>query len=286
MSDEPRAGITAWIKQHPIAAYLVWFTVVGQGLALIALRLSGNASQALIVGSTLLGMLLPALAITRIADGRDGYQRLWARIGNVRVGAGWYAFALLIVPVPAVAMALLFFGAPEPGVSVPAALLYGFVVQGVIVFVTNNLWEEVAVMGFLQARLQERHGPVRAVALATLLFTYQHITLIVASGAFAVVLVFFLVSAFGFRALLGWTYNRTNSLFVVGLLHAASNAATGGSGFFGPGLLGRLYAGQDLATVLHLIAALIIGIVAIAVTRGRLGRVDEAELGAAASQPA
>jgi membrane protease YdiL (CAAX protease family) len=144
-------------------------------------------------------------------------------------------------------------------------------VQGLLVFVTNNLWEEVAVMGFLQARLQARHGPMRAAVLATLLFTYQHTALLVASGSFAVLLIFFIVTAFGFRALMGWTYNRTDSLFIVGLVHAASNAATGGSGFFAPGLLGTLYESQ-FATVLHLVAGLIVGLGVVAATRGRLGR--------------
>ena len=126
-------------------------------------------------------------------------------------------------------------------------------------------------MGFLQARLQDRHGPMRAAVLATLLFTYQHTALLVASGSFTVLLIFFIVTAFGFRALMGWTYNRTDSLFIVGLVHAASNAATGGSGFLASGLLGTLYESQ-FATVLHLVAGLIVGLGVVAATRGRLGR--------------
>jgi membrane protease YdiL (CAAX protease family) len=260
-----------WIERHPIGAYLLWFAVVGQAFAFMPLIFPAAPSQLFILGSTLLGMLLPALVITRIADGHEGYQRLWERILKVRVPLAWYAFALLVLPVPAIVMALLFFGGPDAGTSVPAAVLYGYVVQGVIVLVTNNLWEEVAVMGFLQARLQDRHGPMRAVVLAALFFTFQHIALIIGGGAAAVLLPFFFVTAFGFRALIGWTYNRTDSLFIVGLLHAASNAATGGSGFFGSGVIGRLYESEPFATVLHLVAALVVGLALIAATRGRLG---------------
>jgi uncharacterized protein len=285
MSLDASNGIIAWIRHHPIGAFLVWFTVVGQGFALMPLRFPDVPSQPFIVASTLLGMLLPALVITRIADGPEGYRRLWERILKLRVGPSWYAFALLVLPVPAVITALLFIGEPDSGESVLTALLFGFVLQGVLVFATNNLWEEVAVMGFVQARLQDRHGPMRAVVLATLLFTYQHITLLIASGSFAVLLVFFLVTVFGFRALLGWTYNRTDSLFIVGLVHAASNAATGGSGFFGSGLLGTLYESQ-FATVLHLVAALIVGLAVIAVTRGRLGRSRTPETTAISTRPA
>jgi membrane protease YdiL (CAAX protease family) len=241
-------------------------------------------SQLFILGSTLVGMLLPALVITRIADGREGNRRLWARILKVRIPLVWYAFALLVLPVPAIIMALLFFGGPDAGTSVPAAVLYGYVVQGVIVLVTNNLWEEVAVMGFLQARLQDRQGPMRAVVFTALFFTFQHISLIIASGSAAVLLAFFFVTALGFRALIGWTYTRTDSLFIVGLLHAASNAATGGSGFFGSGVIGRLYESQPFATVLHLVAALIVGLALVAATRGRLGRGQPSATEALASQ--
>ena len=271
MHAEADNQVMAWIKRHPIGAFLLWFTVVGQGFAFVPLIFPDVPSRQLfVVGSTLIGMLLPALVITRIADGREGYGRLWERIRNVRVPLGWYAFALLVLPIPAIILAFLFFGRPDAGASVMEAILYGYIVQGVIVFVTNNLWEEVAVMGFLQARLQDHHGPIKGVVLATLFFTYQHISLIIASGSFVVLLVFFLVSVFGFRALMGWTYNRTDSLFIVGLVHAASNAATGGSGFFYSGVIGTLYE-NPFATVLHLVAALMVGLVLIVVTRGRLG---------------
>jgi membrane protease YdiL (CAAX protease family) len=175
-------------------------------------------------------MLLPALVITRIADGREGSRRLWERIVKVRVVPAWYVFALVVLPAPAIIMAFLFFGGPDRGASVSAALVYGFVVQGVIVFVTNNLWEEIAVMGFLQARLQDRHGPLKAAALTALYFTFQHIALIIASGVFAALLLF-LVTAFGFRALMAWTYNKTDSLFIVGLTRRAMplQAAAGSS---------------------------------------------------------
>jgi uncharacterized protein len=269
MHAEANGGVVAWIRRHPIGAYLLWFTVVGQAFAFMPVMFPDAPSQPFIVGSTILGLLLPALVITRIADGGEGYRRLWERIGNLRVSLGWYAFALLILPVPAIILAFLVFGRPDTGESVMAAVLFGYVIQGVIVLVTNNLWEEVRVMGFLQARFQEHHGPMKAVALTALFFTFQHISLIIASGVAALLLVFFIVTAFGFRALIGWTYNRTDSLFIVGLVHAASNGATGGSGFFGSGVIGILYE-NPFATVLHLVAALIVGLVLIAVTRGRL----------------
>src|SRR3712207_8287691 len=44
---------------------------------------------------------------------------------------------------------------------------------------SNNLWEEAAWTGFVQARLQHRHGPLRAAVLTGPLFALQHIALFV-----------------------------------------------------------------------------------------------------------
>jgi membrane protease YdiL (CAAX protease family) len=73
------------------------------------------------------------------------------------------------------------------------------------------------------------------------------------------------------RALMGWTYNRTGSLFAVAFLHAAANATGGGSGF-DAGLLPRLYPDVPMVSVLHLVALAAIGLVVVVATRARLGR--------------
>ena len=72
-----------------------------------------------------------------------------------------------------------------------------------------------------------------------------------------------------YRAVMAWVYNRTGSLFLVGLLHAAGNGAAVGSGFGDP-LLRRLYENQSVGS-LHLLAAVLIGLAVIAATRARLG---------------
>jgi len=88
-------------------------------------------------------------------------------------------------------------------------------------------------MGFFQARLQERSGSaMRAAVLTAPLFALQHVALVVGnSGLLAVLLMLMLiVLAIPFRAVTAWTYNRTGSLFIVGFIHAAGNAAAAGSG--------------------------------------------------------
>jgi membrane protease YdiL (CAAX protease family) len=228
-----------------------------------------------IVGSTLFGLLLPALVITRIADGPDGLRALWRRAVDVRVSLGWYAFALLVVPLAAVGIVLALDGAPaEMSASAWGSVLLGnLLLPFLLTWLPNNWWEEVAWMGFVQARLQHRHGPWLAAVIVGPLFAVQHVALAadrsLAEGAFLITVL--AVFAVGFRFLAGWVYNRTAGLFIVGLMHGAGNAVTGGSGFQ-DGLLARLYPESSVATMSHLLAFLVIGLIVVAVTRGRLGQ--------------
>jgi hypothetical protein len=79
----------------------------------------------------------------------------------------------------------------------------------------------------------------------------------------------------------GWVWNRTGSLLVLGLLHAAGNAVAPGSGF-GGGFLRHLYPDASTAGMLHLLAFALVGIVVLIATRRRLGgrRTDAGERGA------
>ena len=128
-------------------------------------------------------------------------------------------------------------------------------------------------MGFVQARLQAQRGVLFAAVITAVLFALQHLPLFVQNGlmnvAGLVFLAAFIVLAIPFRALTGWLYNRTGSVFLVGLLHAAGDATTSGS--FDTGFLPRLY-DNDGISFFHMLAFALIGLVVIAATRARLGR--------------
>jgi hypothetical protein len=85
-----------------------------------------------------------------------------------------------------------------------------------------------------------------------------------------VLLVLLAVLAVPFRFALGWSYNRTGSLFLVGLLHAIGNATTGGDEF-NAGYLCNLYPGVTNVTMAHLMAMFLLGLLVVIATRRRLG---------------
>jgi membrane protease YdiL (CAAX protease family) len=274
-----RGRLIAVIRRHPVATFLAWSFSVGQVIAfqpVLARQWYGVdlPTAPFVIGANLLGLLLPALVITRIADGPAGSRALWHRTIRVRVPLRWYVLALVVVPVASTVVAVALLGPPAwTGRVLASALVSGLLVQWLLVFLTTNWAEEVAWTGFLQTRLQDRHGPVRAALATGPLFALQHASLAYGNGWLGgtAVLLFITATAIPFRFLQGWVANRTGSLFVVGLVHAAGNASADGSGLVGSGFLPRLYP-EDTVGPVHLLASAALGLVVLVVTRAGLGR--------------
>src|SRR6266568_2998513 len=237
-------NLLRWVRQHPILVFLAWFFPVGWAIAFIpqiAMATAGTdlPIEPFIILSTWFGLLLPVVVIVRLVDGAAGLQRLRQQITRVRANPGWYALGLVLVPALTLALAIATFGLPN---VTPAtwlnAIVVGFLLQTVVGFATTNLWEEVAWIGFVQARLQTRYGVLLAVLITAVLFALQHVPLFVGQSMGFVIPVAFFVLTIPFRALMAWIYNRTDSLFVVGLVHAAGAGAIAGT-ITGVGLLPR-----------------------------------------------
>ncbi len=261
-----------FIGRHPIAAFFAWFFTVGQVLAFTPV-LVGDAlgpPQLFICASTLVGLLLPA------AGHHPGRRRPGSRAGAAGPGGG-AARGTRLVPACAARCAAGGHGHHGAGRRTADrfpvdALLPHLLLPLALTLLPNNLWEEVAWTGFVQARLQDRRGPLVAALLTGPMFALQHISGVVANGLVggAILLVLLVVLVTPFRFLTGWVYNRTGSLFLVGLVHGMGNAVAGGSGF-DAGLLVFLYPGQVIATMAHLLAFFAIGVVVVIITRARLG---------------
>jgi uncharacterized protein len=268
-------NIAELVRKHPIAAFLAWFFPVGWAIAFIPLIARRTMDVELsmdpfIIISTWLGLLLPIVVITRIVDGSRGLRVLRQRVTRVRANIGWYALGLLVVPGLSLVLAIVTFGPPTVSpAGWLAAIGIGLVLQTAVGFATTNLWEEAAWMGFVQVRLQTRHGVMLATLLTAVLFMLQHVPLMVIQDMGVFIPIVFFVLVIPFRALIAWVYNRTDSLFVVGLLHAAGDAAVAGT-ITGVGLLPRLYEGYDVG-FFGIAANVIIGLVVIVATRARLG---------------
>lgn len=274
--DDRQQGLGGVIRRHPIGAFLVWFFTVGQAFAFAPLYLDTAVhDQWFIIGSTLIGLLLPTLVITRIVDGHEGLRTLGRRIVKVRASLGLYLIGVVLMPILAIGFAVVFLGLPDVSTSTIVTALGSALLVGLLVgFLLNNLWEEVAWMGFVQARLQDRHGAMRAALITAPLFALQHLALIVTNDAsmIPILLIGFILVNIPFRAFNGWLYNRTGgSLLLVGLVHALSNAVGPGAGLT-TGYLRVLYpADAEVVGLLHILALAVMGLTVMGITRFRLG---------------
>lgn len=278
-------SVIRFIRRRPLVSFFLWAYTVGQVLpwSVVLAGLADRAwlSSGSVVLSTLIGLLLPALVITRITDGPEGLRGLWRRAVKMRVGLAWYAAAFLLVPAVILAIGVLLGGMPPDRSAgfLLTALGPHLLLPLLITFVLINWWEEVAWMGFVQTRLQHWRGPLLAAVIVAPLFALQHSSLAAGQGLVpgAVLLLLLAVLAVPFRIALGWAYNRTGSLFLVGLIHAIGNAMAGGDGI-NAGYLHHMYPDNNTVTMAHLLAMFLLGLLVLIVTHGRLLGADTPRL--------
>src|SRR5690606_34194697 len=134
-------------RRRPLVSFLLWAYTLGQVLPwsviLTGLADRGWWMPGSVLVSTLIGLLLPALLITWITDGRDGLRALWRRAVAVRVGPGWYAAALVLVPALTLTIGVLIGGtrADRSAEFLLAGLGTHFLLPLLITFVLINWWE-------------------------------------------------------------------------------------------------------------------------------------------------
>ena len=273
--------MTMFIRRHPIGAFLVAaytasiliFTVPllsERGFGILPIELPGNEPFLLLLVAAMVGI---TFGVTAIADGRAGVRELRQRGFRFLVSPLWYVTALILLPVAALAVAVVIEGTEVIGaLAADPAMATGWIVEIATAYLLVNLWEELAWSGFFLHRMQQRVSPIRATAMTTWAQAAIHLPLLFIIGgvsdspitpdAYPVYLAALFILPLGNRTFATWVYNRSgNSVPVTGLTHSAWNLATSNA------MLPALGAAQVLAYV----GFAIVGLITLAVTRGRLG---------------
>ena len=274
----PSSALRRLVARHPVAAFLVMVYAVNIAIALPAVRTQLPSLPFHLVDSMLahiLGIAVPAFLVVAAMHGWAGVRDLTRRCLRWRVRPQWYLVALLGVPIGVLVCASAIFGlAGLRALVAQWPLLVTVVVPQLLLFIVfSNGPEEIGWMGFLQARLQERHGPLKASLIVTLPFALYHLPgLMVDEGfglaqlplALAELGVIAILQLFG-RVVMMWLYNTTNhSVLLVGMFHSAFNVTTQPEfGAFIPAPAGT---GTLIASGVVAVAAVLI----VVFTRGRL----------------
>jgi membrane protease YdiL (CAAX protease family) len=273
--------IKAFITKHAVATYFALTFAISWGSVLAVAghkipatkeefeRLLPSVVVMMLAGPSFAGILL-----TGLVYGKAGLRELRSRLLKWRVGARWYAAALLIAPVLMTALLLgLSLFSPEflPGIVVSADKTV-FVLSGFAIALGAGIFEELGWTGFAIPALRLRYGVLATGLIVGLPWAAWHLFgAVLASGTLSgtLSLASYLLDPFlllvAFRVLMVWVYDHTESLLVGILMHVS---LTGSARIVGaPGIAGVPLLTFDLiwfAAVWAVVAA-----VAVA-NRGRL----------------
>ena len=287
-------NIRASIESHPLLTYYVLTFAISWGGVLLVIggpgaipgtpeqfeRLLPFAIPVMIVGPGVAGLLL-----TGLLDGRAGFRELLSRILRWRVGARWWAVALLAAPLVFTVVHLAL-SLTSP-VFLPGILTTDdkatFLLSGIAGALVVGILEELGWTGFATPRLLARHGVLATGLIVGVLWGAWHLlahdfwAADISSGGLPLAL-FVTVNGFGllvgqllaFRVLMVWVYDRTGgSLLVAMLMHASLTSSTF---ILGPSALA--ISGVALLIYGFVLAAawwVVVAAVAVA-TRGHLSR--------------
>jgi uncharacterized protein len=189
-----------------------------------------------------------------------------------RVPLRWYLISLLApLLILLIAVTILYGFAPLRALAQNWLLLFtAFLPALAIMILLNNVAEEIGWTGFVFARFQDRHGPLRAALLTTVFFWLFHVPSFYVetrSWATTALLGIFLLPHLGSRLITGWLYNGAGaSVLIAGLFHSMHNAIVNSTGLVAVIALPQF----DVLLITAAIVVLAAAIIAVA-TRGRLG---------------
>ena len=276
------------VAGHPLTAFLVLvFGVGGPALSVPLLADRGLIAagplpaELFALGVTWLVMLPAALWVTAVSEGRAAAQGVLRRLLHWRLGLGWWLMVVLALPLTTLAVGVALGG--SVGVGSASILVRGALLLATA-FLLIHLWEETVWAGFVQARLERRHGVLVAALLTAVPFAAIHVPMIlIGEPAVLPAMGGVLALAVGMRLLVGVFLRGTGgSLLVAGLVHAVYNASNNRGALVDSVLTG---ADQNLAAP---IAMVLVTAAAALVLRRRLGptdRVDRVEPAAARMLP-
>ena len=238
--------IKAFIKRHPVLSfYALAFAITWGGLIMVVGgpgELLGSPEAldtrfGLVLLAWLAGPSVAGVLMTGLVYGREGLREFGSRLTRWRVGARWYAVALLIAPVLSVSVLLaLSLISPEylPIIlttSDKASLL----LLGIVGTLVGGIFEELGWTGFATPTLlgRMRYGVLGTGFIVGVLWGAAHLPIYYwASADLPGVLLPTLVVAANilawfppYRVLMVWIYERTESLLLAMLMHGSATGS-------------------------------------------------------------
>ncbi|NJO81788.1 MAG: CPBP family intramembrane metalloprotease [Blastochloris sp.] len=230
--------IQAFIKRHALLTYFTLTFIISWGCILLVLGRTGlwNSAQfeaqvPLAVLALLAGPSIASLLLTALIGGRAGLRELGSRLLHWRVGIGWYVFALLVAPlvVTATLLALALISPVFLPAIITASDKGALLLSGIVAGIAGGFLEELGWTGFAAPQARGRFSVLASGLLVGVVWGAWHFPPAMwgsGGNAGAVPLLLHLIVAMfaillPYRILMVWLYDRTGSLLLAMLMHAA-----------------------------------------------------------------
>lgn len=227
------------IKSYPLIIYFFLAFAISWGAIYISVGPHGfpvtEDQLPVLIIAMLLGPSLAGILAAGLTSGRQGIRDLFTRLLRWRVNLGWYAVALLTAPLSTIAVLLVlsqfstnFLTALSTSED-KITLVIMWIVSGLLV----GFFEELGWTGFAIPQMRNKYGVFTTGLLVGLLWGAWHFLVNLEADTFLGALPFALLIARlftwlpAYRILMVWVYDRTESQFIVTLMHVSLVATTG-----------------------------------------------------------
>ncbi len=239
--------ISTYIKRHPVLIYYALTFAISWGGVLLAIGGPGAIWRInerfemllpLMILTLLAGPSISGVLLTGIFYGKAGLRDFLSRLLRWRVGARWYAVALLTAPL--LFLAILLPLSQSSSVFLPGLFTAGdkasHLIMGLATGLAAGFFEELGWTGFAIPRLRQRYSVLATGLIMGLLWAVWHLLpgfwIGFASGSINGVLPLasYILDPFlflmAFRVLIVWVYDRTGSLLIGMLMHLSLTASS------------------------------------------------------------
>jgi len=284
-----RTGVRGSIGRRPLIwffslsfllSWMAWLPYVLSEDGIGVLRFSfpgvGGTTQLFgVLPGAYLGPILSAFVVTAAADGRAGLRQWTSRLNRWKVGWRWYLGVLISVPVVLAigTVAVTRQNPVTPSIAVLVAYLPGLILH----MLTTGIAEEPGWRDFALPWLQRRFGPLRGTLVLGPLWGVWHLPLFLTQWGgphvTPVMPIEFVTTCIAFSFVMTWVFNRTGeSLPLAMLLHASVNT------FFSIAFSQMFPTLTQQDTVeAFLICSIVVALILLVATRGRLGYARDVE---------
>jgi CAAX protease family protein len=225
-----------FIRSHPVPTYIALVFVISWGSCFLIVGPAGfplpyeqfESLGPLLYVAMLAGPCLASILLTGLVSGAAGFRDLAARLHRWRVGWTWYALALApIVVTTAISLLLGLVSSDFRPAIIDANDKTGILIRAVGIGLMFAVFEEIGWTGFAVPQLRSRHGIFSTGLTLGVVWGAWHFPLFWEADSFAgtLPLTILLARLFSWlpplRGLMVWLHDRTNSLPVVMVTHAA-----------------------------------------------------------------